>query len=158
MGRNNCTQTLTTVDCNTNTTDQNLVQMGPTSDSSLALWSLSPITSPPAPFTQLLADGNYYIQSVGRQACENYTSISDACGGTNNVAMTAFSGTGLQVWTFMHLGGNLYDVTCSARSQCASYLSTPSCGQNFVDVFFQVCHYSIVFTITATTQVRMASS
>ena len=72
--------------------------------------------------------------------------------------MTAFLGSGLQVWTFTHLGNNLYDVTCSARSQCASYLSTPSCGQNFVDVYFQVCHYHTVFKITATTQVRMALS
>ena len=137
MGRNACNQTLTTVQCNTTTTDSNLIQMGSASNSSLAVWNVSSLAAP-APVTQILANGNYYLQSVGRQTCDNYTSAVAACGGSKDIAMSNFSGNGLQVWTFTSLGNNLYDVASSARAQCYNYMSTPTCGGNFVDQWYQV--------------------
>ena len=139
MGRAACGQALTTVACTSST--PNLVSMGTISGSptSQQVWSLQSVTTPPAPVTQVLSNGNYYIQSLGRPTCANFTSASTTCtqaGANNGVALAGFTGSAQQIWTFTNVGGtNLYNIQCSGRAQCFNFLSAPSCPSNFVDMF-----------------------
>ena len=143
MGRAGCGQALTTVACSSST--PNAVTMGTLSGnptSSQQVWSLQAVTTPPAPITQVLPNGNYYIQSFGRPNCANFTSASTSCtdtGANNAVALGGFTGSAQQIWTFTNVGGtNLYNIQSSGRAQCFNFLSAIGCPDNFVDMFVAV--------------------
>lgn len=138
MGRSGCNQTLTSTTCNSST-NPNLVTFGAPSSSALQLWSIDSVATP-APVAQLIPNGNYYIQSIGRQACTNFTSATNPCSSNiNSVDLEAFTSTGLQTWTFTAIGTNLYNIQNTLRSQCYNYLSAIDCSGNFVDQYYQVC-------------------
>jgi hypothetical protein len=101
----------------------------------------------PAQSQQILANGNYYIQSGGRgTSCNDYLSASVACGSAanvNGITMAAGdNGSGLQIWTLAYLPNalqaNTYELTVAARSACNPYLSGDDCSQNLIDMYYTV--------------------
>lgn len=110
--------------------------------SSLQLWSVvSP--APPAPPTQILADGNYYIKSVARANCTAFLG-GVTCGNSSNAVSTyaAPDALGTQVWTLTYLPlaaqPNTYNIVNSGRPSCFNFLSAIGCQANFVDLFVRV--------------------
>lgn len=141
MGRPTCNTTLTTVACNA-PPNPNQVTFGASSatPNPLQVWSVTSTTAP-APVTQILPDGNYYINSIGRAACGNFTTAVNACPGGRDVALAGPTTTGNQIWNFINVGTNLYNIRAIYRSTCDNYLSASDCAANFVDLIGGVSPY-----------------
>ena len=131
-----CDDILTSVACGT-ANNPNLVDFVADIDTTgLQIWNVV-APAPPAPPTQVLPNGNYYIVSEGRSGtCNSYLSAQNCTTSNAQSLVAAPDTTGLQIWTLTYLPANgTYNIQNSARAACGTYLSGTDCTANLVNLY-----------------------
>lgn len=136
-GRAGCENLLSANAC---TQDNGVNFVAAPDQSGRQLWAVAPAPTTPAPPTQVLANGNYYITSVGRANCDSYLGGQVCSTGSNAVAtVTAPGTTGTEIWTLTlqpsAAQANTYNILNSGRPACNQYLSAQGCPGQVVDLY-----------------------
>ena len=142
QGRVGCADYVTSVACGTTESPNQVTFASAPTSTGLQIWSVI-APPPPAPPTQVLANGNYYIQSRGRTGtCATYLNAVNCSSGFGQTLVAATDSTGLQVWTLTYLEDNIYNIQSIGRAACDTYLSAGVCPGNLINLY-GIVRYSL---------------